>query len=77
MVFDLGLVLDRDSVTHKAGPDDGQELTAPLDSQSAGYPIVPGAELYYQTRCRDSNPRYCPAPQGNTWNASNGAVIRW
>jgi hypothetical protein len=46
-------------------------------SASLGYPIAPGSELYYQLRYRDPNPSFCPAPQGNTWNASNGVVIRW
>jgi hypothetical protein len=46
-------------------------------SAALGFPIAPGMELYYQTHYRDPNATFCPAPQGNTWNVSNGVVIRW
>jgi hypothetical protein len=46
-------------------------------SAALGFPITPGMELYYQTHYRDPSPTFCPAPQGNTWNVSNGQVLRW
>jgi hypothetical protein len=46
-------------------------------SAALGFPIAPGMKLYYQTHYRDPNATFCPAPQGNTWNVSNGVVIRW
>ncbi len=46
-------------------------------SASLGFPIAPGTQLYYQMRYRDPNPGFCPAPPGNTWNVSNGVVVRW
>jgi hypothetical protein len=56
------------------GPGD-PSITA--RSAALGFPISPVIELYYQTHYRDPSATFCPAPQGNTWNVSNGAAIRW
>jgi len=46
-------------------------------SAALGDPIQAGERRYYQTYYRDSNPSYCPAPQGNTFNASHVVKIVW
>jgi hypothetical protein len=46
-------------------------------SAALGDPLAPGATRYYQVEYRDPNPRFCPAPQGSTFNASNGLVLVW
>jgi hypothetical protein len=50
-----------------------------IRNQSAllGDTIQPGAVRYYQVYYRDPNQSFCPAPQGNTWNVSNGVAIQW
>ena len=42
-----------------------------------GDEIPAGASRYYHTYYRDSNPTFCPSPQGNTFNSTNGVEIRW
>ena len=39
--------------------------------------IAPGAQRFYQTYYRDPDAGFCAAPIGNTWNVTNGIVIRW
>jgi hypothetical protein len=46
-------------------------------SAALGDPIAPGSTRYYQTYYRDPSPTFCPAPTGNTFNATNGLVIVW
>ena len=46
-------------------------------SANLGDPIAPGSTRYYQFYYRDPNPTFCPAPPGNTWNASSGVSIVW
>jgi len=63
----------------------GGSSTAPfgadpsITSRSAalGKPIFPGTTMYYQTWYRDGSASFCPAPPGNTYNASNGLSIHW
>jgi outer membrane protein assembly factor BamB len=42
-----------------------------------GFPILPGSTHVYQIEYRDPNPSFCPAPNGSTFNATNGVVINW
>jgi Tol biopolymer transport system component len=46
-------------------------------SASLGDVIPAGASRDYQTYYRDANASFCPAPQGSTFNASNGIAIVW
>jgi hypothetical protein len=46
-------------------------------SAQLGDPIAPGSVRHYMTYYRDSNPTYCPAPAGNTWNASQAISLTW
>lgn len=46
-------------------------------SAQLGDAITPGSVRYYQTYYRDPNLAYCPAPQGDTWNATNGVRVVW
>jgi hypothetical protein len=51
----------------------------PITQRSAqlGDPIPPGATRYYQAYYRDPSASFCPAPPGNTWNASSGLRVVW
>jgi hypothetical protein len=51
----------------------------PITVRSAdlGDPIPPGSIRYYQTYYRDPDLAFCPAPQGDSWNATNGVIITW
>ncbi len=51
----------------------------PIHSQSAllGDPIAPGSTRVYQVYYRDPSASFCAAPQGNTWNVSNGVRVAW
>ncbi len=51
----------------------------PITTRSAqlGDTIAPGSTRSYQTYYRDANPGFCPAPQGNTFNVSNGVRVVW
>lgn len=53
------------------------DLSITARSAMAGDPIAPGTDRYYQIWYRDSDPNFCPAPTGNTWNASAGVVVSW
>lgn len=46
-------------------------------SAELGDPFTFGMTRYYQTYYRDSNPTYCPTPQGDTWNISSALYITW
>lgn len=46
-------------------------------SAALGDPIAPGSTRYYQTYYRDPNLGYCPAPQGDAWNVTNGVQVAW
>ena len=50
-----------------------------ISAQSAalGDPIAPGSTRWYQTYYRDPNLAFCPFPQGNSWNVTNGVEIGW
>lgn len=52
---------------------------ASISVQSAvlGDPIPNGATRYYQVYYRDANAGFCPEPQGNTFNVSNGLSVVW
>jgi endonuclease I len=56
---------------------DGADLSISARSAALGSPIAPGAMRYYQTYYRDPNLAFCAAPQGNTWNVTNGVIIAW
>jgi hypothetical protein len=42
-----------------------------------GAPIPPNSDRYYQTYYRDPSPSFCSAPQGDTFNISNGQIVHW
>jgi hypothetical protein len=46
-------------------------------SATLGDPISPGATRYYMTYYRDPDPSFCAAPQGSTFNGTNGQIITW
>ena len=48
-----------------------------LQSAALGDPIAPGSTRFYQSYYRDSNPSFCPAPQGSTFNVTSGVSITW
>jgi hypothetical protein len=52
-------------------------LAFPAQAAALGGPIAAGTYRYYQTYYRDPAPLFCPAPLGNTWNASQGLVVLW
>jgi hypothetical protein len=59
-----------------AAPEIGDEsITA--RSAALGDPIAPGATRYYQTYYRDPNLAFCPPPQGDSWNVTNGIKVVW
>jgi hypothetical protein len=51
----------------------------PVATRSAnlGDVIPAGALRYYQVYSRDPNTTFCPAPQGSTFNISNGIKVQW
>ena len=46
-------------------------------SAALGDPIAPGSTRYVQTYYRDPDAAFCPPPQGGTFNASSGRILRW
>ena len=46
-------------------------------SAALGDGIAPGSQRFYQVYYRDSDPNFCPAPQGNTWNVGSGVIVNW
>ena len=46
-------------------------------SAALGDPLASGSVRHYQVYYRDPAAAFCPAPQGNTWNASSARTIRW
>jgi hypothetical protein len=46
-------------------------------SAALGDVIAPGSTRYYQTYYRDPSLSFCPAPQGDSWNITNGVKINW
>ena len=56
------------------GPGD---LSISQQSAALGDPIAPGSTRYYQTYYRDSNLAFCPPPQGDSWNVTNGVRVVW
>jgi trimeric autotransporter adhesin len=46
-------------------------------SAELGDPIPMGSTRYYQTYYRDPNLAFCPAPQGDAWNVTNGVQVAW
>jgi len=46
-------------------------------SAALGDPILQGETRRYQTYYRDPDASYCAAPQGSTFNVTNGLRIRW
>ncbi len=48
-----------------------------VQSANLGAPIAPGSTRHYQAYYRDPNPSFCPSPQGNAFNSTNGVTIFW
>lgn len=46
-------------------------------SRALGDLLESGAIRFYQVYYRDSDPNFCPAPLGNTWNVSGGMSVLW
>ena len=57
----------------------GNDPSITAQSTLLGDPIFPlsGQVRYYQAYYRDSDPAFCPAPSGNTWNVSGMLTIIW
>ena len=53
------------------------DLSVTARSAALGDPIAPGATRLYQVYYRDPAPGFCPSPNGNTFNVSNGYRIHW
>jgi hypothetical protein len=53
------------------------ELSISARSAQLLDPIAPGSTRYYQVYYRDPSPTFCPAPQGHTFNVTNGLAITW
>ncbi|MDP9136073.1 MAG: hypothetical protein M3N56_14740 [Actinomycetota bacterium] len=53
------------------------EASISARSSQLGDPLSAGAVRVYQAYYRDASSQFCPAPQGNTWNASNALRIAW
>jgi Tol biopolymer transport system component len=53
------------------------KLPVSVRSAALGDPIPAGATRYYMAYYRDSSAAFCPAPQGNLWNASQALSIVW
>jgi hypothetical protein len=53
------------------------EPSIPLRSAQLGDVILQGQTRRYQAYYRDANQGFCPAPQGSTFNVTNGLSIRW
>lgn len=61
--------------TLSSPPNGGSSISA--RSAALGDTIQPGALRVYQVYYRDSDPTFCPAPQGSTFNVSNAVEIVW
>jgi hypothetical protein len=46
-------------------------------SAELGDAIAPGSARYYLAYYRDPSLAFCPAPQGDAWNATNGVRVVW
>jgi hypothetical protein len=53
------------------------DLSISAQSAALGDPIAPGSIRYYQTYYRDPSPTFCPQPQGDNWNVTNGVRVVW
>jgi hypothetical protein len=53
------------------------DLSISARSAVLGDVIPPGATRYYQVLYRDGSPAFCAAPQGSSFNLSNGLAIDW
>jgi hypothetical protein len=60
-----------------AYPNAGFPLAVSARAAQLGQPISPGETRVYQTYYRDPDPGFCPAPAGNSWNASSGVALVW
>jgi hypothetical protein len=55
----------------------GSDPSISARSAALGDVIVSGSARYYQVYYRDPAASFCPAPDGNTWNMTNGVVVNW
>jgi hypothetical protein len=55
----------------------GADPSVSARSAALGDPLAPGSTRYYQVYYRDPVLAFCPAPPGNSWNASNALRIEW
>jgi len=53
------------------------DLSISAESAALFDPIASGSTRYYQVYYRDPDATFCPAPQGNTFNISNGVAVTW
>lgn len=77
----VGGLLVRIGATHAVGgsatwPQTGDPSIS-ARSAALGDPIAPGSTRWYQAYYRDPVLAFCPAPPGNSFNASSGLVITW
>jgi len=55
----------------------GGDMSVSARSAFLGDTIAAGTSRIYQVYYRDPSPTFCPAPAGNTWNASSAVVVTW
>ncbi len=55
----------------------GGDPTISARSAQLGAPIAPNSDRFYQTYYRDPSATFCPAPQGSTYNITNGVIVHW
>jgi len=67
----------RTAVNGRVNVPIGQDPSITARSAALGDPLGLGVTRYYQVQYRDSNPSYCAAPAGGTFNASNGLRVVW
>jgi hypothetical protein len=53
------------------------ELPVSAQSAALGDPILAGSVRYYQVYYRDPQLSFCAAPQGSSFNVTNGVVVHW
>ena len=56
---------------------EASDLSISAQSAVRGDMLTPGLTRYYQVYYRDSDPSFCPTPQGDAWNVTNGVRVVW
>ena len=67
----------KNAVAGTASYPEAGDPSITLRSAALGDSIAPGSSRYYQAYYRDASLVFCPAPPGNTWNATQALQIVW